>query len=31
MVAKPLRIRFDKLERITQIYDGIRYFELFNL
>ena len=27
--SKPLRIRFDKLDGITRIYDGARYLRLF--
>ena len=26
MDAKPMRIRFDKVDGIIKIYDGIRYF-----
>ena len=29
MAAKPLRIRFDEIERCIKIYDGIRYLVLF--
>ena len=29
MGAKPLHIRFDKVNRIIKIYDGIRYLEIF--
>ena len=29
MAAKPLRIRFDEIERFIKIYDGIRYLVLF--
>ena len=29
MDAKPLRIRFDKVDGIIKIYNGIRYLELF--
>ena len=28
MDAKPLRIRFDKVDEIIKIYNGIRYLEL---
>ena len=28
MDAEPLRIRFDKLNGLTKIYNGIRYLEL---
>ena len=31
MDAKPLRIRFDKVEELIKICNGIRYLELFNL
>ena len=27
--SKPLRIRFDKIDGITRIYDGTRYLTLF--
>ena len=30
MDAKPLRIRFNKVDGIINIYDGIRYLELPN-
>ena len=30
MGAKPLRIRFDKLDGFIKIYDGIRYLILFD-
>ena len=30
MGAKPLRIRFNKVDRIIKIYNGIRYLELSN-
>ena len=30
MDAKPLRIRFNKVDRIINIYNGIRYLELSN-
>ena len=30
MDPKPLHIRFDKVERIIKIYDGIRYLKLSN-
>ena len=30
MDAKPLYIRFDKVDRIIKIYDGIRYLKLSN-
>ena len=30
MDAKPLRIRFDKVDEIIKICDGIRYLELSN-
>ena len=29
MGAKPLRIRFDKIDGIIKIYNGTRYLELF--
>ena len=29
MGAKPLRIRFDEIDRFIKIYDGIRYLVLF--
>ena len=31
MDAKPLRIRFDKVDGVIKIYDGIRHLELFDL
>ena len=30
MHAKPLRIRFNKADRITKIYNGIKYLKLSN-
>ena len=30
MDAKPLCIRFDKVDEVFKIYDGFRYLELFN-
>ena len=27
--SKPLRVRFDKIDRIVKIYDGSRYLVLF--
>ena len=29
MGAKPLRVRFDKVDGIIEIYNGTRYLELF--
>ena len=29
MIAKPLCIRFDKIDGLIRVYDGIRYFVLF--
>ena len=29
MIAKPLRIRFGKIDRFIRVYDGTRYSELF--
>ena len=30
MDARPLRIRFNKVDRVIKIYDGTKYLELFD-